>query len=529
MMQAFLVLPGFALVYMVAAPVSVRRRAAQLLAGGAVMVASAGWWVAIVALWPASSRPMIDGSPDNSILNLIWDYNGFGRLTGNSGGPGGGGGGGANFSGSTGVFRLFNDLMGGQAAWFIPAALAVFVGGLIWRRHAPRTDRIRAGLIIWGSWLLVTAAVFSFSKGTIHTYYTVALTPAIAALAGIGAATLWQRRDQFAARAMLAALVAMTAGVSVLLLSRDSGWESWLTPLVIVCAVVAIAALLAPVARWPRAMVAVAVVAATACLAAPIAYSAQTISTAHTGSTPSAGPSTGTSAFGGGFGAAAGRGGGRGVGAAAGQGGFPGGGSSRTGTGSFSGGGFSGFSGGGFSGGFGGGTTTVSSALVKLLEGSSGYRWAAATDGSQSAASLELASDGSPVMAIGGFSGMGGNLTLAQFKAYVKAGDIHYYIAGSGGGAGGFGGTAGFGGATTDGASADGASAAGTTSGSGLSSLFGSSGTAGGATGSTPGFGGGGGFGRSGSESTITSWVKAHYHSETVGGETVYNLSDPLS
>ena len=35
----------------------------QLLAGGVAMIVSAGWWVAIVALWPASSRPMIDGSP----------------------------------------------------------------------------------------------------------------------------------------------------------------------------------------------------------------------------------------------------------------------------------------------------------------------------------------------------------------------------------------------------------------------------------------------------------------------------------
>ena len=124
MMQAFLVVPGFALVYLIAAPTTVRRRIGQLLAGGAAMVASAGWWVAIVALWPASSRPMIDGSSDNSILNLIVGYNGLGRLTGSGGGPGGGGGGG-NFSGEPGVLRLFNDLMGGQASWLLPAALLV--------------------------------------------------------------------------------------------------------------------------------------------------------------------------------------------------------------------------------------------------------------------------------------------------------------------------------------------------------------------------------------------------------------------
>ena len=174
-----------------------RRRVVQLLAGGAAMIVSAGWWVAIVALWPASSRPMIDGSSDNSILNLIVGYNGLGRLTGSGGGPGGGGGGGGgNFSGQTGVLRLFNDLMGGQASWLLPAALLALVAGLAWRLGAPRTDRTRAALLLWGSWLVVSGLVFSLSGGVIHTYYTVALAPAIAALVAIGAAVAWRRRER---------------------------------------------------------------------------------------------------------------------------------------------------------------------------------------------------------------------------------------------------------------------------------------------------------------------------------------------
>ncbi|MBV9750223.1 MAG: glycosyltransferase family 39 protein, partial [Acetobacteraceae bacterium] len=130
MMQAFVVVPGFALVYLIAAPTSLRRRLGQLTAGGAAMIVSAGWWVAIVALWPAASRPMIDGSSDNSILNLIVGYNGLSRL---SGGAGPGGGGGANFSGQPGLLRLFNDLMGGQASWLLPAALMALAVGLAWR------------------------------------------------------------------------------------------------------------------------------------------------------------------------------------------------------------------------------------------------------------------------------------------------------------------------------------------------------------------------------------------------------------
>ena len=90
MMQAFLVLPAFWLLYMIAAPTGLRRRLAQLLAGAGAMLLSAGWWVALVALWPVGSRPMIDGSPDNSIFNLILGYNGLGRLFGDTGGGGGG-------------------------------------------------------------------------------------------------------------------------------------------------------------------------------------------------------------------------------------------------------------------------------------------------------------------------------------------------------------------------------------------------------------------------------------------------------
>ena len=521
MLQAFLVVPGFALVYVVAAPVDLRRRIGHVLVSGAAIAVSAGWWVAIVALWPAGSRPMIDGSSDNSILNLIVGYNGIGRLTGSGGGNGGGGGGG-NFSGSTGVLRLFNDLMGGQASWLLPAALLVLVGGLVWRWRAPRTDRTRAALLLWGSWLVVSGVVFSFSSGTIHTYYTVALAPAIAALVGIGAALLWARRAQLLARALLAGGVVVTAAWSIVLLGRSSSWEPWLTPVIAVAAVLAVIALLMPERFGARVRVAGAVVAIVACLAAPVAYSAQTVTTAHTGSIPSAGPEVAGTSGGPGGGVGGSFGGGRAGGGGGLRGGTTGGratsgsttgappsgsgsrassgaGATRSGTppaglssgsrpasrgaarsgfsrGSLTGGGRGSSRGGGFGGagaGAGGQATTSKALVAALKSGASSDRWVAATSGSQSAASLELASGGLPVMAIGGFSGQGGNLTLAQFQAYVKAGDIHYYIAaGMGGGVG-------------------------------------------------------GGPGGHRSTSTITSWVKSHYTAKTIGGQTVYDLSAP--
>jgi 4-amino-4-deoxy-L-arabinose transferase-like glycosyltransferase len=494
MMQAFLVLPAFALVYAVAAPTTLRRRLAQILAGGAAILLSAGWWVAIVALWPAGSRPMIDGSPDNSILNLITGYNGLGRIFASSSPGGGGGGGGSNFSGATGPLRLFNDLMGGQASWLLPAATLALIGGLWARRRAPRTDPARAALLLWGGWLLVTGAVFSFGQGVIHTYYTVALAPAIGALTAIGAAMLWKRREQLAARLLAALAVAASGTWAFVLLDRTPNWLPWLRIAIAVTGALAIAMLLASATGRlkRRALMAAAILGATASLAGPLAYAADTVTTAHTGSIVSAGPAVsgaggggapGAGGFGGGIRPGKGAGGGIPSGAPSGNAGSAGGqalfgsGSSSSPTGGPPSGTTAGTARGlgssgspGAGAGAGMGSANVSAKLVKALKDkASSYRWAAATSGSQSAAGLELAS-GQAVMAIGGFNNEGGNLSLSAFEAYVAKGDIHYYIA---------------------------------------------SGNSG---------GGMPGAGRSGE--SIASWVKVHFKAQTIGGETVYDLME---
>src|SRR4029077_15586472 len=92
MLQAFLVLPALALVYLVAANTGVLKRLGHLLVAFGSMVLAAGWVISLVSLWPASSRPYIGGSQTNSILELTLGYNGFGRLTGNETGSVGGGG-----------------------------------------------------------------------------------------------------------------------------------------------------------------------------------------------------------------------------------------------------------------------------------------------------------------------------------------------------------------------------------------------------------------------------------------------------
>ncbi len=476
MLQAYLVLPGFVLTYLVAAPTSLRRRFGQLLAALGVLVVSSGWWVAVVELWPASSRPFVGGSQNNSVLDLLFGYNGFGRLTGNETGSVTGGGGRVVGSmwGQTGLTRMFSSEFGGQVAWLLPAALILLVALALISLRAPRTDRLRASALLWGGWLLVTALVLSLGRGIIHSYYAVALAPAIGALVGIGAVALWQRRQQLVARLVLAGTLAMTAWWSAVLLGRSADWQPWLRPLVLAGGL-GVAALLVVVTQLPRQAAAVLAVAGlTVALAGPAAYSVQTASTAHTGALPTAGPTV-TSDFG------------RGTAGGPGRGGFPQGGAQPGGTPPGGGQPPPGFTppqglappGGtgtatGQRGAAGGllDASTPDSALVSLLmKNADSYTWVAATVGANQAAGYQLATD-RPVMALGGFNGSDPFPTLALFQQYVAEGTVHYFL-------------------------------------------------------------GGGGFGNqnggSNDSQAISQWVEASFTATTVGGVTVYDLTQPTS
>jgi 4-amino-4-deoxy-L-arabinose transferase-like glycosyltransferase len=422
MLQALIVVPGFALVYLILAPTPLRRRLLQLLAAGTALFVSAAWWVAIVAVWPASSRPYIGGSQANSILNLILGYNGFGRLTGNEAGSvvGGGRTGGAGQWGPTGITRMFNAEMGTQISWLIPAALCFSVATLWLGRRAKRTDVRRAAILVWGSWLVVTGLVLSYAQGIIHPYYLIVLAPPIAALFGIGVTWTWARRDLLIARLALAAAIGSTVVWTYVLLDRTPTWHPWLRLVVLSAGLAAATLALAPPSlRFARIAVVLAVASA---LGAPAADAVQTASTAHSGALPTAGPAGASTMSRGGFGG--------------GRGGFGGGGFAAPPTHRGLGGPPRGLGGANFGGrgGLGGllNSATPSAALVALLQkDASSYTWVAAAVGSNSAAGAQLATD-KPVLAIGGFNGTDPAPTLAQFKSLVTAGKIHYFLAGGG-------------------------------------------------------------------------------------------------
>ncbi|CAM5505752.1 ArnT family glycosyltransferase [Streptomyces aurantiogriseus] len=477
-LQAFLILPPLAIVYAVCAPVSVKKRFGQLALATVALVVSGGWWVAIVELWPASSRPYIGGSQNNSFLELTFGYNGLGRLNGEETGSvgGGGGGNGGGSWGETGWDRLFGSNIGGQIAWLIPAALILLIAGLVATRRARRTSVTRGSFLVWGGALLITMVVFSYMQGIFHEYYTVALAPYIAPLIGMGAAQLWELRDKAWASLTLAGASTATAVWGYVLLNRSSDYLPWLKWLVLVGGLAAALGLIFVARLGRRLALGVAGLGLAAALAGPTAYTLTTLNEGHTGSIITAGP------------AVAGGRGGPGGGGPGGGGGFPGGGQNQQGQqgqqgqqngNGFPGGGTGGFGGGmpgqqnqqngngstqgqgqnqqgngtpggrtngdgGRMGGGGGGMggllngASVTSEAKKLLETDSDqYTWVAAAIGAQNAASYQLAT-GEPVMAIGGFNGTDPSPTLAQFKQYVADGKIHYFVSsGSGGGMGG--------------------------------------------------------------------------------------------
>ena len=513
MLQAFLVLPAFALVYLVAGPPRLGRRIWQLLAGGAALVLAAGWWVAVVQFTPAAGRPYVGGSTNDSVLQLALGYNGLGRLDGNetgsvgfNGGGGGGGGGGA-FGGSAGLSRLFASEMGGQISWLLPAALIALAAlvWLSWRRAADRpgpgrgaavgrlADRHRAGLqlherhhppVLHGGPGPGDRRAGRHRRGhrvarpAQHGHRAAARRPRragrgpdrdrvlgvraarpvgrLAALAAAPGAGLRAGRGSRGDRRALAARPGRAAVRGAAGPGGQPGRAARLQP------------------RHGRHLAhrrAAQRRAVRRVLRRPGRGSRRRVRRRAPGRRPrrpgrhhAGRPGCGRVGCG-----RVGSGRDRAPGGSAAVRGSTSGRPSGTGTGrsgQFPRGG----QGGGIGGGLGG-STQVSSALTKLLaSGASGYRWAAATVGAESAAPFQLAS-GEPIMAIGGFNGTDQAPSLAEFEKMVAAHEVHYFI---------------------------------------------------GTNGHT--FGGG-----SWDATQITSWVQAHFTRQTVGGVTVYNLTRPAS
>ena len=389
MLQGLMVLPAMVLVYLVFAKPPIVTRFLHVMFAGAITTMSTLWWSVLVWLTPAGSRPWVGSTNDNNIWSLIFGYNGLGRLLGGRGGMGGGlggghGPGGTGFGGQMGIFRIFNNDFGPNIAWFLVLALA---GGglLLWiLRKTPRTNRGRAPVIFWMLWLLIHIVIFSMTSGVIHPYYVVVMAPAVAALAGISLPFLWGayvRRKPYAW--LLPVLVGVTAATTVIILgyAGTMTWLMWIVGLLGLAGMIGLFVNLYAPWRWLQNLAIVTALAA--CTLAPTVYTLVTVNVAHTGSIPTAGPSS----------------------------------TAMQGSNNEK--------------------SQADSQLVQyLLRHQHGATWLVAVASANESAAIQLTS-GQPVMAVGGFNGSDTPLTLEQFKQLVKDGKVNYYAIGSHGRGGG--------------------------------------------------------------------------------------------
>ncbi len=252
MIEAWLVLPALALAYLAGAGGELGRRLARLATAGVVVAAVSLSWMLFVTVWPASHRPYVDGSSTNSIFGQVFAYNGFGRLDQASPNQ--------LLTRAIGLalgsappswHRLLSGADGRATAWLIPAALVALGACIAVSRR--RDGLLRAGTVLWGMWLVVLLVVFSVST-TVNPYYTAALSPAVAALLGMGSALVWEYRAQTTTKWVVAATVAVTCGYAIWLLpDRGVGFVMGLPVAVGVLGLAAVAVLLVPVRLLTRA------------------------------------------------------------------------------------------------------------------------------------------------------------------------------------------------------------------------------------------------------------------------------------
>ena len=449
MLEAYLVVPAYGLLYLLAAPRSIWVRIGHLALAALLMLTISLSWAVAVDLTPVASRPYVGSSQNNSEISLALGYNGIQRLlgqfgfgsnsasgstsgntsrqiqppissngttTGNfpqpgsssaghppqgfgSGGPGqtsqgvggsNGGGGGSSSgmfnTGNLGLLRLFNEPLGGQIVWLLPVALLGMLA-LAWqRRPRPREDRQQQSLILWGTWLLTMAVFFSIAS-FFHQYYLSTFAPAICALFGIGVVVMWQDYRRSGWRGWLLPLALMlTALEQIHIITSNPIWGMWLIPLIAIpCAIAAV--ILFAACLVPRLRL-------HARFLAPvlgIALLALMLTSAVWSTIPVLANEAASLP----------------VAGASGQ----------TSFGS-------------------GGMSNANTALISYLEAHKGNaKYLVAVVSSNEADSIILETN-QPVMALGGFSGSDPILTTSQLAALVKSGEVRYFLLNSSGNGG---------------------------------------------------------------------------------------------
>jgi 4-amino-4-deoxy-L-arabinose transferase-like glycosyltransferase len=329
-LAAYLIVPGIALAYLLCAPGSWYKRVGMLFVALVMMGIGSFSWIAVVEGTPASRRPFVGSSTDNTELGLTFNYNGFGRVEGEVGGPGRiPVGEGARlrafprhasaghlagphkakrvpvrrplplmlpngrlrnpiaFGGATGPLRLFESRLADQGAWMLPFALfgLLAFGLLTLAGERTRRDPRLAMVIVLGGWLLLEVAILSFSKGIVHPYYISALGPGAAAMIGAGVVAFTrsaQRRDWRVVLLPCAVIATVAAQLSILSYQH---YMRWFAPVLIGGALIGLGAMAVRRVAAPAMVLVLGLL-----LVAPGAYAATTWLAHVEGTFPAAGP-----------------------------------------------------------------------------------------------------------------------------------------------------------------------------------------------------------------------------------------------
>jgi 4-amino-4-deoxy-L-arabinose transferase-like glycosyltransferase len=335
MSEAYLLVPALGLTYLLCAPRKLVIRLAHLALALVVMLVVSLSWAAVVDMTPASQRPYVGSTQNNSELSLAFGYNGLNRLR--IGGSNNGGGNtqshqtternpntksnksGASslskgnatitprsssssgtpafaLSGAFNPVRLFTSAYGGQIAWLLPFALLSFIALALQRRFDFRHDRRLLGLLLWGFWLLTMTTFFTLDA-SFHQYYMTVMAPGLCAMVGIGVVVMWQDFRHASKRGwLLLVALALTAVGQIYILSAFPGWSSILSPLIAVVTILVIIVLL--IARiWSRPELTQMAAGALVCgllvlLIAPTIWSTCSVLLNTESSAPIAGPSS---------------------------------------------------------------------------------------------------------------------------------------------------------------------------------------------------------------------------------------------
>jgi 4-amino-4-deoxy-L-arabinose transferase-like glycosyltransferase len=303
MAQAWLLWLPLGLTYLFFAVLPFGRRVARLLLAGATTLAISSLWIIAMSLTPTSARPWIDGSVDNSVLSMVFGYNGFNRYgVDNAGAEILGVGGPLGRVEGSGWLYLLRDGVAPQIGWLYPLALAGLIAGW-WatRANGRPADRglpsARSTYVMWVLWLAAHTVMFALSLKA-HTFYNIALGPPLAALTGVGVTVLWTRyRADGWQRWLLPATVAATVGWAAHLGARFPAFAPSLQPAVMITGAIAVTGLLVAALLRPTAPLghrAAAIAAAAAVMLAPMTWTLsvtdnRTVSDAHR---PAAGPAS---------------------------------------------------------------------------------------------------------------------------------------------------------------------------------------------------------------------------------------------